>query len=103
MKPPPCAVCLADCCSDVLMLGSDIDALQELSPKDLGPDKVKRLLRDQYLVVGQCPWLLGNKCSVYEYRPMVCKVIGSPLRPCHKMPEGHEKIERLFNVLKRTN
>jgi hypothetical protein len=92
MKPPPCSRCRAECCRDVLLQGKEEANL-------FHPSQVKRLLGDLFMVSGRCPKLsLGNKCSIYEYRPMVCKVIGGEKRPCHRMKDG-DKTFHLYNFL----
>lgn len=95
-----CKSCHAECCYDVNMHYTDIRRLQKQSPKEIPEGKIKRLLGEQYLVVGRCPWLAGGRCLVYDSRPSGCKSIGSEFRPCHKMAGGPKGIYKLYEDLK---
>ncbi len=44
--------------------------------KDSGMDAINIIKGKSY---GQCPMLIGGVCSVYEHRPVICRVWGYPI------------------------
>ena len=43
------------------------------------PDEIKKIVQDNIKNIekgGVCPFLIDKKCSVYSYRPIVCRVHG---------------------------
>ncbi len=44
--------------------------------KDSGIDAINIIKGKSY---GQCPMLIGGVCSVYEHRPVICRVWGYPI------------------------
>ena len=42
-------------------------------------DEVKQIVHSNFIIMKKgeaCPFLVNKKCSVYEYRPIVCRVHG---------------------------
>lgn len=60
---------------------------QEKMLQDSGMDAIKLI---KGTPIGECPMLIGGVCSVYEHRPVICRVWGYPidnggeLSCCHK-------------------
>lgn len=70
MKKSPCDKCDGRCCSY-----SDI--LLEEDERFLYISKDRPNILGKYLVLpmmgGKCPYLKGNKCSIYDNRPKSCR------------------------------
>lgn len=74
-----CKIGCADCCKkgdypisqlelEYIMQGYiSLDAEQKLTVQN----NIKNIKKG-----GQCPFLIDNKCSIYQYRPIICRVHG---------------------------
>jgi Fe-S-cluster containining protein len=103
-----CEGCTDNCCSQRFHHRTYAEyhylfkGLEEMSVSD--PERVDtvfmrtRVHIDAYnreLVLGEllplvCPLLFNNKCSLYEYRPMMCRMHGLPHR--FTKPDGEEAL-----------
>lgn len=54
------------------------------------------------ILMGRCPWLRRRdwSCSAYPYRPSICRLIGMPMFPCHRQPQGPRNIKELAKKIK---
>jgi len=68
----PCATCTeAFCCKgkkSLLLFGDDIEKISKLVTKNIRKKMVKQKDNEAY----DCPFLVDNKCSIYEDRPLAC-------------------------------
>lgn len=86
----PCSTCAAECCFSPAVTVSEYEHLRKKYPgvrfthlSDLGDRAV--------LCVGRpgmrCPFVVDNRCSIYEDRPAVCRKFGEDRElPCPKKP-----------------
>lgn len=86
----PCKSCKAECCYSPALTGSEYDALKAKYPSaPLRKEHLFGLGTLHYVgPIGKPCWFLkGNRCSIYEDRPDVCKRFGTVKElPCPKMP-----------------
>jgi len=93
---PPCSSCKANCCNFVPMSQAELSTLQAARPRKMIRGKLS-VDGDTVLIMGKCPWVAkDHTCSAYEFRPSICRIIGTPKVPCEKMPGGKEMFEELM-------
>lgn len=74
---PDCATCVASCCRLPLRVGVTADDVERLGAlaehviygEHLGPEWVGELRK----VGGNCVFLSGSRCSIYDRRPWGCR------------------------------
>ena len=69
----------ADCCKkgDYPLSEKELYFLMEgYSKLSTGTKKIVQANLNCFTKGGQCPFLINNECSVYQYRPIVCRVHG---------------------------
>ena len=68
-----CEGCNADCCRafpSVELLGDEYEALHRLGAQRLAFTLDERF----YLIIEHgCEFLSGNRCGIYEQRPLICR------------------------------
>ncbi len=101
---PPCETCKETCCHFIPMQRHEIEALNKVRPRKIPKHKIASLGGELYLIKGTCPWLSKDKrCSAYEARPQICRLIGTKERPCSQMKgfdeEGlKERMDKLMEL-----
>jgi Fe-S-cluster containining protein len=95
-KMPPCDKCRGGCCHNVPMKMAQYELMQGIAPRD-DVEMVDMGMADSIFIPGRCPWLSEEgRCEVYEYRPWVCRLIGTKDHPCAKMPGGKELADKIL-------
>lgn len=83
------------------MTDREYSLLQRTKPVLVHSARLVRIHYGNLVIEGKCPWLTKDyKCSVYEVRPAMCKALGEPNLPCHKMPGGMKRINAIIDRLK---
>lgn len=78
----PCDECKGQCCNYPAMSNAELQDMQKANPLIFKFQKIQ-LSENKLVLVGQCPFLIKGKCSVWEVRPQVCKDYGEvPDLPC---------------------
>ena len=87
-KVPPfeCKPGCADCCGPIMMSRLELKRIVERTGID--PKRLETAWKLKHGCL-TCPLVTsGNKCSVYDIRPAICKVFGSTTHPRLTCPHG---------------
>ncbi|HYT08970.1 MAG TPA: YkgJ family cysteine cluster protein [Rugosimonospora sp.] len=102
-KVPPITGCKGLCwesCANAPMHPVEARYLGAKYPRQTGG--VERLLelpilgpRAETLEPADCPFLVNRRCSIYEDRPLVCRLFGQPLLGHLRCPYGCDTTHKL--------
>ena len=91
----PCNKCMAECCYSPGLFKNEYEKfLAKLGPELVHKHEFPN--GSKIYFIGEpgerCPLLTGNKCSIYEDRPEVCRLFGTvPELQCPKVPQIPKK------------
>jgi Fe-S-cluster containining protein len=72
--------CSKCCYTDISIFKVESERIEEwFSSKDVETQKKMRELWSTKNELGACSFLYGDKCSIYEARPVICRTQGVPL------------------------
>ena len=95
-----CAGCDMRCCNtvqsdlcngEIALTIRDWDTIKANYPHKIWSKLLPKLIQQPYGVsyLPPCPFIVGNRCQVYEYRPLVCRVYPIDYAT---MAEGNDKV-----------
>ena len=91
MKTPTCVTCDGKCCYFAPMSKREFKTIRKKygvpkGAKVVESDFKSNLTGNYFTMVtmpdGRCAYYKDGKCSVYEIRPMVCRLMGTDKLPC---------------------
>jgi len=77
------------CCSELFLLPVELYALRRQFTEHAAVMPRRRS-------VGACPFLHNRRCSIYPYRPLMCRVHGLPVQFTVEQPQDRDIPERVI-------
>jgi len=94
LPPPPCETCNGDCCYHAPIGLDDWERVErfvgddaEVTMLTVRTDADTRIVTHKGSTDGRCYFFKDGRCSIYSYRPKICRTIGNARFPCSKQRE----------------
>lgn len=88
-----CGAGCSSCCQAFKILPIEYEYIQQQL-------KLNNITTTNKVKKGECKYLIDNKCSIYEYRPIICRTHGFPLVRLNEEVEEYEVSFCELNFIK---